>query len=547
MTTSSARIEQMDVLTGGRQNGEDMLVPHAENVPIRTPTSLRVVRTNAEISMLSEVQCEWKLTVGEIVLLQPEAISPTTTASHVHDEDRSLSLLDSNPKIGRCVEEDVEDVSCLKVFASGRVHSSEWAEEVQLDSGVVSAYVFTLSRGIVPVPVLNDDVEHTLESEKFPLVPAGHIHQQDELSPATLPATMIQSFGSLPYVVVREPRIWSDPFGARRNHLQLRDRPHEHDKQKVADLSENSWLSTNLSDGGLPAIQQNQEETHRAFLNMYECQFNHLDRLGRGGCAWVLLAEHRLTKVKYAVKVAKVKPRQRNTVLQEARTHSQLDHPHIVRYNTSWEETKFNLDMLEGQSHDASDFTGSTTTCSTHVTESACTYLCIQMQYYPLRTLADYFERRTSVDVTINHIVLRQLVSALQYIHANGVVHRDLKPSNILIEQLTEDNIHVRVGDFGLSLADAEDDGGALGTPLYASPEQRKGKKVGAESDLYSLGIVYFESFIQCTTQSERIRRITDLRDGKGVGGDVERLYPEDMKIVNMLLKERRFPFLEGN
>eukprot|EP00759_Apiculatamorpha_spiralis_P032793 PhF_6_TR34167/c0_g1_i2/m.49981 len=313
MTTSSARIEQMDVLTGGRQNGEDMLVPHAENVPIRTPTSLRVVRTNAEISMLSAVQCEWKLTVGEIVLLQPEAVSPTTTASHVHDEDRSLSLLDSNPKIGRCVEEDVEDVSCLKVFASGRVHSSEWAEEVQLDSGVVSAYVFTLSRGIVPVPVLDDDAEHDLKGEKFPLVPAGHIHQQDELSPATLPATMIQSFGSLPYVVVREPRIWSDPFGARRNHLQLRDRSYEHDKQKVADLSENSWLSTNLSDGGLPAIQQNQEETHRAFLNMYECQFNHLDRLGRGGCAWVLLAEHRLTKVKYAVKVAKVKPRQRNT------------------------------------------------------------------------------------------------------------------------------------------------------------------------------------------------------------------------------------------
>ncbi len=87
------------------------------------------------------------------------------------------------------------------------------------------------------------------------------------------------------------------------------------------------------------------------------------------------------------------------------------------------------------------------------------------------------------------------ICDALSYIHSHGVVHRDLKPENIMID--AED--HVKLIDFGiagqigarrLTFAKLSQ---VMGTPEYISPEQVKGKRGDARSDIYALGVMLYE------------------------------------------------------
>jgi len=89
----------------------------------------------------------------------------------------------------------------------------------------------------------------------------------------------------------------------------------------------------------------------------------------------------------------------------------------------------------------------------------------------------------------------KKICDALDYIHRHGVVHRDLKPENIMVD----DEDHVKLIDFGI----AGHEGSRrltfaklsqlMGTPDYISPEQVKGKRGDGRSDIYALGIMFYE------------------------------------------------------
>ncbi|HEY6548008.1 MAG TPA: protein kinase, partial [Vicinamibacteria bacterium] len=107
-------------------------------------------------------------------------------------------------------------------------------------------------------------------------------------------------------------------------------------------------------------------------------------------------------------------------------------------------------------------------------------------------TLRACLDREGALDPPRAVRLIEQVAEALDYAHSKGVIHRDLKPSNIMLE--TQDR--VKVMDYGIARAQRLEGltttGAFLGTPYYAAPETVEG---GAEprSDLYSLGVVFFE------------------------------------------------------
>jgi serine/threonine protein kinase len=88
-----------------------------------------------------------------------------------------------------------------------------------------------------------------------------------------------------------------------------------------------------------------------------------------------------------------------------------------------------------------------------------------------------------------------EICDALDAMHKHGVVHRDLKPENIMVD----DQDHIKLIDFGIAMKqDARrltfvEISSTLGTPDYISPEQVKGKRVDQRSDIYSLGVMFYE------------------------------------------------------
>jgi len=117
----------------------------------------------------------------------------------------------------------------------------------------------------------------------------------------------------------------------------------------------------------------------------------------------------------------------------------------------------------------------------------------ISMEFFPGKPLSDWTEPEHLLPLPQIMAIVRQMALALDHAHNRQVVHRDIKPANILYDPVS---CKAKLSDFGVArLTDASRTlaGMVLGTPAFMSPEQLNGTPIDGRSDLYSLGVVFYQ------------------------------------------------------
>ena len=204
-----------------------------------------------------------------------------------------------------------------------------------------------------------------------------------------------------------------------------------------------------------------------------------LGKVGKGGMGAVYKALHLLFNEVRALKVMDPSLTQREDFvrrfLREAFVARRLQHPNAVRVD--------DIDQTEDGRH------------------------CIVMEFIDGRMLRDVLQREGPLTPARACSIVKQVASALSAAHQLGIIHRDIKPENIALIKDQEGDI-VKVLDFGITKlreGRLKDEAGsimgmtpggtvfAIGTPEYMSPEQVRQKELDGRSDLYSLGIVFYE------------------------------------------------------
>jgi serine/threonine protein kinase/ssRNA-specific RNase YbeY (16S rRNA maturation enzyme) len=185
-------------------------------------------------------------------------------------------------------------------------------------------------------------------------------------------------------------------------------------------------------------------------------------KIGAGGFADVYLGEHTQLGREVAIKILRVAEDEEmiERFRREARAAAKLSHPNII-------------DIYD-------------------VGDNGEIYYFV-MKYIPGDTLASKMRREKKILPGVAIDITKQIVDALSYAHDRGVVHRDIKPANVLLDEFGKPILM----DFGIArmafVGQLTRTGTLMGTPHYLPPEQPLGKSVDGRSDIYSLGIMFFE------------------------------------------------------
>ncbi|MCP4220355.1 MAG: protein kinase [bacterium] len=190
-----------------------------------------------------------------------------------------------------------------------------------------------------------------------------------------------------------------------------------------------------------------------------------ISRLGKGGMATVYKAHELSLNRMVALKVLSHRLSEDTQFIKrfqrEAQAAAKLNHPHIMQVYAIGEEDGIHY---------------------------------FAMEYIKGETLSDIVKEHKTMTPDRSVPLMMQVAEGLHVAHEAGLIHRDIKPSNIMLDPAGK----AKVTDFGIAYVMSAEtklttEGSIIGTPEYLSPEQCNGKPVDARSDIYSLGVTFYE------------------------------------------------------
>lgn len=223
-----------------------------------------------------------------------------------------------------------------------------------------------------------------------------------------------------------------------------------------------------------------------------------------GGFGAVFKSFHILDENYYALKCIPL-DKNNNKIREktlEIKLLSRLSHPNIIRYYNSW---------LEYIPNKKPKFISNSIEKMDEITENPEFFLFIQMEYCTIN-LKNFLKNIENKD-KIPYII-KGIFSGLEYLHSQEIVHCDLKMDNILIK---EEPINIKITDFGISNLKGikTTNYKYYGSDLYRPPEMNLENYIpDYTTDIYSLGILFYEIITPFKTEMERVLSIGKFKEG---------------------------------
>lgn len=273
-------------------------------------------------------------------------------------------------------------------------------------------------------------------------------------------------------------------------------------------------------------LDNNKNNLLTVYNSRYDNDFVETSVIARGGFGLVCKAMNKLDCIEYAVKKIPIKsnnePINITKILNEVKLLAKLNHENIIRYYSTWIDFVKDNDIYKLIHNNSNDISSSYSSSqsniitNTNITNNNNNILVLYIQMELCSsTLKEYIASNKLKLCDIRKIMLN-IAQGVEYIHSKKIIHCDLTLKNILI---TNNNI-IKITDFGLAKELDNNQNYYIinsdyGTKTYMAPETVKLGKYSFKTDIYSLGIIYFELIHNFKTEMERSIMINKLKNRK--------------------------------